>query len=185
MKPYRNTNNLSTSLNSIFRLAVGLVLLGIFLFPTGLANASSSPKLRHPQFRPHDLSDPSQVKAFVDTFFQEQMEERHIPGAVFVLVKDGSIMMSQGYGYANVAEQTPINHETTVFRVQSISKLFTASAVMQLVERGQLDLDADVNRYLRDFQIESTFPEPVTTARLLTHTGGFDFVSTGVSTPTL
>jgi CubicO group peptidase (beta-lactamase class C family) len=59
-------------------------------------------------------------------------------------------------------------------RIGSISKLFVATAVMQLVEQGKLDLDTDVNRYLTAFQLEDTFPQPVTLAHLLTHTAGFE-----------
>ena len=185
MRLYFASTRISNMWKRMFRLAVGLFLFGNFWFSTGTANATSSPKLLYPQSKRFDLSDPNRVKAFVDTFFQEQMKERHIPGAVFVLVKDGNIMMAQGYGYANLAQQTPIDPSTTVFRVQSISKLFTATAVMQLVERGQLDLKADVNTYLRDFQITRNFPQPVTTAELLTHTAGFDLVATGVSAPSI
>jgi CubicO group peptidase (beta-lactamase class C family) len=63
--------------------------------------------------------------------------------------------------------------DQTLFRPGSISKLFTATAVMQLVEQGKLDLDRDVNDYL-DFTIPKTYPEPVTLRRLLTHTAGFE-----------
>src|SRR5207248_10594498 len=59
------------------------------------------------------------------------------------------------------------------FRPGSISKLFTATAVMQLVEQGKLDLDCDVNDYL-DFPIPKTYPEPITLRQMLTHTVGFE-----------
>jgi CubicO group peptidase (beta-lactamase class C family) len=162
-----------------------LLLLSILWLPTIIADATptSSPRYTAPT-APHGPTDPDEVKAFVDAFFTDQMQERHIPGAVFVLVKDGTLMLAQGYGYANLEQLTPIVPETTVFRVQSISKLFTATALMQLHERGQLDLHADVNTYLRHFQLASAFARPVTTAQLLTHTAGFDQVATGVSART-
>ena len=171
----------------LFRLITALLLLALVFAGPRLVHATSPAQVEHHASGspPNDLNDPDQVKAFVDTFFAEQMQKRHIPGAVFVLVKDGDIMLARGYGYADLEQGTLIDLETTVFRVQSISKLFTATAVMQLVERGQLDLDADVNTYLQDFQLRQTFPEPVTTAQLLTHTAGLDLVAVGVSARTL
>src|SRR6185369_10883284 len=62
----------------------------------------------------------------------------------------------------------------TLFRVGSISKLFVWTAVMQLVEQGRVDLDADVNRYLKGVAVPATFKEPVTLAHLMTHTAGFE-----------
>src|SRR5262249_23853952 len=76
-------------------------------------------------------------------------------------------------GYADFEGKKPVLAEQTLFRPGSISKLFTATAVMQLVEQGKLDLDRDVNEYL-DFAIPKTYPEPVTIRRLLTHTAGFE-----------
>jgi CubicO group peptidase (beta-lactamase class C family) len=122
----------------------------------------------------NDLDDVQGVEAFLDQFFREKMAERHVPGAVFVLVKDGRVTVVKGFGYANREAQLPVVPGQTAFRVASVSKLFTATAVMQLVERGQLRLDEDVNHYLHAFQLKNAFPKPVTLATLLTHTGGFD-----------
>src|SRR4029434_7469530 len=94
-------------------------------------------------------------------------------GAVVSVVKDGQVLFQKGYGYADVEEKKPVLPDQTLFRSGSISKLFTATAVMQLVEQGKLDLDRDVNDYL-DFPIPKTYPEPVTLRRLLTHTAGFE-----------
>jgi len=82
-------------------------------------------------------------------------------------------VLAKGYGYADFAAKKPVIADQTLFRPGSISKVFTATAVMQLVEQGKLDLDRDVNDYL-DFAIPKTFAEPVTLRRLLTHTAGFE-----------
>jgi len=120
-------------------------------------------------------TDPAELESFLDPIFAQQMEELAIPGAVFVLVKDGQILFAKGYGLADVEKGTPVVPDRTLFAVGSVTKLFTATAVMQLVERGSLDLQADVNQYLSDsFQIPATYPAPITTAHLLTHTAGFD-----------
>jgi CubicO group peptidase (beta-lactamase class C family) len=71
-------------------------------------------------------------------------------------------------------KKIPVVPDKTLFRVGSISKLFTTTAVLQLVEQGKLKLDDDVNKYLKRFQVKNTYPKPVTVANLLTHTDGFD-----------
>lgn len=119
--------------------------------------------------------DPGELERFADGFFPEQMEELRIPGLVVVVVQDGEVVFAKGYGYTNLEAGTPFDPHETVVRIGSISKLFVATAVMQLVEEGELDLHADVNTYLSGsaFQVDDTFPEPVTLAHLLTHTSGY------------
>jgi len=114
-----------------------------------------------------------ELEDFADRFFVEWMDKLHAPGAAFALVKDGDIVLSKGYGYASMENRARVNPETTVFRVGSISKLFTATALMQLHERRQLSLEDDVNKHLASFKIEQNYDRPVTIANLLTHTGGF------------
>ena len=96
-----------------------------------------------------------------------------IAGAVVVVVKDGQVLLQSGYGYADVEKRTPVDPETTLFRPGSVSKLFTWTAVMQLVEQGKLDLDADVNQYL-DFEIPPRDGKPVTLRHIMTHTSGLE-----------
>jgi CubicO group peptidase (beta-lactamase class C family) len=127
-----------------------------------------------------DLDDAKGVETFVDEFFREKMAERHIPGAVFVLVKDGRTILSKGFGYADHDRKLPVIPDKTAFRVASVSKLFTATAVMQQYERGKLRLNEDINHYLHAFQVPDPFPVPITLANLLTHTGGFDERTIGV-----
>lgn len=125
-------------------------------------------------------TDPLELEAFLDGYLAEQMAALHIPGVTFVLVKDGELFFAKGYGYANLENQIPVVPDKTVFCAGSVGKLFTSTAVMQLVERGLISLDDDVNQYLDLFQIEDTYPEPVTFAHLLTHTGGFDEREVGI-----
>src|SRR3984893_15926021 len=112
-------------------------------------------------------------EAFLDALIPSQLQTRNIAGAVVSVVKDGQVLFQKGYGYADFEAKKPVLADQTLFRPGSISKLFTATAVMQLVEQGKLDLDRDVNDYL-DFAIPKTYPEPVTLRRLLTHTAGFE-----------
>src|SRR5438270_2662557 len=120
----------------------------------------------------HELTKPD-LEAFLDALIPAQLQNRDIAGAVVAVVKDGQILLSKGYGYADFAAKKPVLADKTLFRPGSISKVFTATAVMQLVEQGKLDLDRDVNDYL-DFTIPKTYPEPVTVRRLLVHMAGFE-----------
>lgn len=119
--------------------------------------------------------DPGELEAFVDSFFPEQMNELHTPGLALIVVQDGEVLLAKGYGSANLEQDIPFDPDETVVRIGSISKLFVATAVMQLVEQGKLDLHTDVNSYLDDsaFQVDDSYPEPVTLAHLLTHTSGY------------
>jgi CubicO group peptidase (beta-lactamase class C family) len=112
-------------------------------------------------------------ETFLDALIPSQLRNRNIAGAVVSVVKDGQVLFQKGYGYADVEQKKPVLPDQTLFRPGSISKLFTATAVMQLVEQGKLDLDRDVNDYL-DFPVPKTYPEPITLRQLLTHTGGFE-----------
>ena len=118
--------------------------------------------------------DPNRIEAFADAFFGTHMADMHVPGAVFVVVEDGRVVFSKGYGYSHLENNKPVIPEQTLFRVGSVSKLFTATAVMQLHEQGLLDLNEDINVYLKRVKIPATYPEPVTLTHLLTHSAGFD-----------
>ncbi|MEJ9162986.1 serine hydrolase domain-containing protein [Paenibacillus graminis] len=121
-----------------------------------------------------DLDDTVQLTAFIDGMMGGQMDHYMIPGAVVSLVKDGKVLLAKGYGHSNLEKGTPVDPETSLFRIASTTKLFTWTAVMQLVEQGKLDLDADVNTYLQTMQIPKTYPQPVTMRHLMTHTAGFE-----------
>jgi CubicO group peptidase (beta-lactamase class C family) len=117
--------------------------------------------------------DPVEVQAFFDGLMEAFMADHHVAGAVVSVVRGGALLFSKGYGFADVDSLIPVDPATTLFRVGSVSKLFTWTAVMQLVEEGRLDLDADVNQYL-DFTIPATYPEPITMRNLMTHTPGLE-----------
>ncbi len=113
------------------------------------------------------------VETFSDGLFPYAMARGNIAGAVFVVVKDGQILFAKGYGYSDVAKRSPVLPDQTMFRPGSVSKTFTWTAVMQLVQAGKIDLDRDVNAYL-DFKIPEKFGKPITMRHLMTHTAGFE-----------
>jgi CubicO group peptidase (beta-lactamase class C family) len=133
---------------------------------------------------PPSLADPTDFAAFASGFFEAELRERKVPGAVLVLVRRGEPARAFGFGAADVARGAPVDPERTLFRVASVTKLFTATAAMQLVERGALGLDDDVNTHLRSLRIPDAFGEPVRVRHLLTHTGGFDDRLIGMSAST-
>jgi len=128
--------------------------------------------------------NPDELAAFVDSFMAERMAEERIPGAAFVFVQNGRVLLTRGYGLANVVEQQRVDPDSTIWRVGSISKVFTATAVMQLVDRGKVDLDTPVETYVRRITIPRTYPDPVTVRQLLDHTAGFDEIRPGTQAET-
>jgi CubicO group peptidase (beta-lactamase class C family) len=120
-----------------------------------------------PQLTPQDL------EAFFDGFIPIELQRDDIAGAVVMVVKDGQVLFAKGYGYSDVKKRNPVTVDGTLFRPGSISKTFTWTAVMQLVEQGRIDLNRDVNDYL-DFKIPATFGKPITMKDLMTHTPGFE-----------
>lgn len=111
------------------------------------------------------------VDAWLDDTLPAALADGRIAGATVAVVHDGEILTARGFGDADVAAGTPVDAGTTAFRVGSVSKLFTATAVMQLVEQGRVDLDTDVEEYTH---LGLGFDHPVTLRHLLTHTPGFE-----------
>jgi CubicO group peptidase (beta-lactamase class C family) len=145
--------------------------------PSPLILGPSPPPAQVPAVAPetspgHELTK-ADFETFLDALIPSQLRNRNIAGAVVSVVKDGQVLFQKGYGYADFEAKKPVFPDQTLFRPGSISKLFTATAVMQLVEQGKLDLDRDVGGYL-DLAIPKTYPEPVTLRQLLTHTAGFE-----------
>jgi CubicO group peptidase (beta-lactamase class C family) len=121
------------------------------------------------------------VNAWLDGMVPYAMKTGDIAGGVIVVVKDGQVLAQKGYGYADVAAKKPVDPERTMFRAGSVAKLVVHTAVMQLVEQGKLDLDADIQQYL-DFPVPDAdaHGKPVTLHNLMTHTGGFEELVRGL-----
>ncbi len=156
-------------------LLVSLLLQALLLAPPMQARYSTPPSPTSSK-----LGDPREVEAFLDGVIGKEMQVDHIPGAAVSVVKDGRLLFAKGYGSADLQAGKPVNAQTTLFRIGSVSKLFTATAVLQLAEQGKLSLHADVNTYLKAFHLPATYPEPITLADLLTHTAGFEGRDTGL-----
>jgi CubicO group peptidase (beta-lactamase class C family) len=173
--------------HTILRWATATLLVAICLCPF-VALAQETPRKEpqpgkdrsRDQPRGGNISDPRDLEAFFDGVLNVQLQSKHIAGAVVAVVVGDKVVFSKGYGYADVEARRKVDPEKTMFRIASISKLFTWTAVMQLVEDGKLDLDTDINTYLKDVQVPAGFDKPITLTHLLTHTPGFDDVVLGL-----
>ena len=165
---------------------VVLVLLASLSLLTACGSTSSSASLppREPPSGEHQLTA-EDVNAWLDGKLPDALKNGDIPGAVVTVVKDGQVVTTRGYGWAETGasggKPVAVDPQKSLFRVASISKIPTSISAMQLVEQGKVDLDADISAYL-DFEIERRFDEPLTLRHLLTHSAGFD--EHGSLTPT-
>jgi CubicO group peptidase (beta-lactamase class C family) len=103
----------------------------------------------------------------IDKFMTEKYPANQ-PGAAILVAKDGKVIFRKGYGLASIGPDTPVTPDM-LFRIGSITKQFTSTAILQLAEKGKIDLKADVTKYLTDF---STPGKTVTVEQLLNHTSG-------------
>ena len=147
---------------------VGVAALLALVASAGTAGSPDAESLR----QTHELTA-ADADAWLDGYLPYVLAQADIAGAVVVIVKDGQVLTQRGYGYADVAARQRVDPATTLFRPGSISKLFTWTAVMQLVEQRKIDLDVDVNRYL-DFTIPPFAGKPITMRNMMTHTPGFE-----------
>jgi CubicO group peptidase (beta-lactamase class C family) len=140
--------------------------------PPAAPHDSGAPISANPAAGPHALQR-ADLEVWLDGFMPYALENGDIGGAVVAVVKDGELLFEEGYGYSDVDARKPVDPKTTMFRPGSISKLFTWTAVMQLVEQGKLDLDRNVNDYL-DFKLPDRSDGPITLRNIMTHTAGFE-----------
>jgi len=119
------------------------------------------------------LLDAADLGAWLDGRVPYSLKAGDIAGMVISVVKDGKVLLQKGYGVADVAARVPADPASTLMRIGSTSKLFTWTAVMQLVQQGKLDLDRNVNDYI-DFKIAEPYGKPVTLRHLMNHRAGFE-----------
>jgi CubicO group peptidase (beta-lactamase class C family) len=203
MPTFRESQNRVVGFNldvaRIMRKLTALMMLILFLFLSAWGQVPNLPKAPSREGTEqttankvpagvHELTA-QDLEAFLDGIVSLQLERDNIAGATIAVVKDGKVLFAKGYGYADYEKKNPVSEEETLFRPGSVSKLFTWTAVMQLVEQGKLDLDRDVNAYL-DFKIPDAFGQPITLKNILTHTPGFeeqvkDLFAVGSESPNL
>jgi CubicO group peptidase (beta-lactamase class C family) len=119
------------------------------------------------------------ANSWLDGFVPYALKTGDIAGAEVAIVKDGAVVTERGYGFSDVEKRTPVDPKVTMFRPGSVSKLIVWTAVMQQVEAGKIDLDADINKYL-DYNVTGMDGRPITMRELMQHTAGFEEHAKGV-----
>ena len=151
-----------------------LAVAGCGLFSGGQVAVAAPPTViaTAPATEPAPELTTQDVNTWLDGLVPAQLNINETPGAIVSVVKDGQVITTRGYGYADVETKTPVT-EDTLFRVGSVSKIPTTITALHLVEQGKLDLDVDISTYV-DVPIDRSFEEPITLRNLLTHTSGFE-----------
>lgn len=153
-----------------FRIAAAALAAAVLgSIPHGQA---SEPQNNTAASSSHPL-DSQDLEAWLDGLLPYALNSGDIAGGVIAVVKDGNILLQKGFGFADVGRQIPMDPERTLIRAGSTSKLFTWTAVMQLVEQGKLDLDRNVDEYL-DFKVSLATGRPITLLDLMNHRAGFE-----------
>src|SRR5262245_7989062 len=107
----------------------------------------------------------------LERLIEQERQDAAIPGLSVALVDDQTVVWAKGFGHADLAKTKPATPET-VYRVGSVSKLFTDIAVMQLVEQGKIDIDAPVTKYLPEFKPDNRSGKEITLRQLMSHRSG-------------
>lgn len=143
-----------------------LTIICLFLFPSfSFAESTTVPS---------GMST-NEVEETVDQIMNKYIgEDKNIPGAVIAIVQDGEIILEKGYGMSDIEQQIEVDPKDTVFEAASISKVYTWSAVMQLVEKGEIQLNEDIRAYLPENYLTLTYPDKITMLNLMNHTAGFE-----------
>jgi serine beta-lactamase-like protein LACTB len=107
----------------------------------------------------------------IEALVERERQDAGIPGISIAITEDQTVLWSKGFGHADLAKTKPVTPET-VFRVGSVSKLFTDLALMQLVEEGKIDLDAPATKYVPDFKPVNRSAKPITLRQMMSHRSG-------------
>jgi CubicO group peptidase (beta-lactamase class C family) len=150
-----------------------LLGLAVALLPVSAGSQQPAPPPERSNIAATPALTAADLDVWLDGYLPTALKTNKVAGAVVVVVKDGKILFKKGYGYDDVKRKRAVDPDRTLFRPGSITKLYTATAVMQLVEQGKIDLDADINRYL-DFKIAGKGGKAITMRHLLSHTAGFE-----------
>lgn len=147
-----------------------LAALGIWVFGTLSLEVATAAETSQP---PRDSQPYANTRNALAQAIPKLMRQNRIAGLSIALVDDQAVVWAQGFGYADKAKKIKAAPET-IYRAGSISKLFTATAAMQLVEQGKFDIDRPLQTYLPGFSIKTRFPDAgaITPRQLMTHHSG-------------
>ena len=160
----------SSFLHFVLRLVLSAVFItGSLIAPTLAAAQATEPP----------TGETPDIAALIEKYrlhFQSGMKDERVPGMAIVVVDDQNVLWQEGFGYTDTDRAMAVTPDTP-FSIQSMSKSFTALAVLMAVQDGLLDLDTPLSTYLPDFRVNSIFEpdaaDKITLRHLLSHTAGF------------
>ena len=158
--------------------ALGWLLAGALALPA--AGLATSPPV--PAARAAVQANMAGLAAFVDGAVAQEIASREVAGAVVTVVQDGQVVFSRGYGFSDAARTVPFDGQSTLVRPGSISKLFTWTALVQLIGAGKVELDAPISRYI-DFTVPTVGDQPIRVRDLLSHSPGLSDVDDFIRRP--
>ena len=155
------------------------LLIALFFIPSPVLSSAAGEAVARPRPPAPQASAPkaparaayTDVSELLTEFITEQMKEKDLPALSIALVEDQRLVWQQSFGFVDPKAKRPAT-ESTVYRVGSVSKLFTDIAVMQLVEQGKLNLDEPVERYIPEFRPRNPFGKAITLRQLMMHRSG-------------
>lgn len=166
-KEYKGVSGKRTMLRNKLLIVIAVVFVitataSVFLWPSGPIKPAVIP-----------LGDYSYTIEYVDYQINKLMKEHDLPSVVVALIDDQEVVYKQAYGFSNIEEQTPATLDA-IYKLGSITKVFTGIEIMRMYEEGLIDLDAPITDYLPDFSINSRFSssEPITIRSILAHRSG-------------
>ena len=171
----------STRIGSRFlpvRLAIAFVLLAVGIvainenaraFQQQRAESSETQRAQDVSVGPADGY--AELANHLSQIIERELADKGIPSLAIAITDDEQVLWAQAFGTSDAVAETPAT-VNSIYRVGSVSKLFTDIAVMRLVEQGELDLDAPVNDYIPEFQPENSYGDPITLRQLMSHRSG-------------
>lgn len=160
--------------NSLRKIGAAFLTVAFAVGPLGRSFAAplNSPETLRAELKPPSVrTDYQSAIEVLERFIAHEMADKNLPAVSIALVDDQKTVWSKGFGFSDPVRKVPATADT-VYRVGSVSKLFTDIAVMQMVEQGKIDLDAPVTRYLPNFKPRNTFGKPITLRQLMSHRSG-------------
>lgn len=150
-------------------------VLSILAF-AALAWSGPAAAAQAPRLAPDQPIPPAELAAFVDGVVETALQRDHIAGVTVSVVQDGQVVFKRGYGLASLTPRRPVDPDSTLFRIGSISKTFTWISIMRQVEAGRMRLDAPVDNYLPPSLRtgNGAFGAPIRVIDLLNHAPGFE-----------
>ncbi len=159
--------------------------VAVCAFMTAITPASSNPVLPAPETPVASgrvTINPADFEAWSDKLFGQALNDHQFSGLAVAVVQNGQLIFSKGYGYADAVSKKPMDPALTEVRIGSVTKVFTATAIAQLLERGKIaSLDDPANKYLKRVQLPQAFGQDITLWHLLTHTAGFEDKAYGMA----